>query len=314
MKKIYFYTSILLLFVLVWLNKENTTEGARGRGKKGKQGGGGGGRGGGGGGRGGGGGGRGGGGGGRGGRGGMPGWMRKLTPEQLYELLHPPKPIRFVGLSAENLHDIYRAIDQKTEKKKEVYASNAAAKIAKVVAQTQKTMADAAASFEFEDSEEPDPYMELPPKIEILDKTCPTKEEVIKQLIELNVNDDKFNEMIDRKDKNYAKAYKDLMIQLKFIPTINWSQRFKKPGHKTHSPPVSSEAVNPKCNCLTDPNMCKNYAFLQFVYNDQIDAESSMRLAKSYIFMYNSFYGAVDLDDLRVQLKEFFEFTPQLPI
>jgi hypothetical protein len=249
MKKFFFYTSIFILCILIWLNIRN---------KEGVE-------------------------------------TQKL----------------FIGLSAENLYDIYNAIEQVTEKTTVVSGapSGGVSKIADSAQKLKDTAGDITSSFEFEDNNDYDDDDEPPKDIVTTQKTCPTKEEVINQLIELGINDDEFNAIINQTNKN--KAYDDIIKQLKKIPTIPHTCSFRRKGRTIR---IDPKFCNPICNCIKVSNMCKNYKYLQNVYNDQLQDTSIMAITKSALYSQApTLNTAIDVDELKTRLKDFFNFMPEIP-
>ena len=196
MKKFFFYTAILVLCILVWLNKKN------------KEG---------------------------------------LDSENI-----------FIGMSPENLYNIYKVIDDMPGSR----------------TNDGEVLDDENEDDENEDDENEDdenaPYASVPSNSKSNSNSilCSSKSIIIEKLRQLEINDDAFNKIINPEDNNLDKAYDVLIKQLKTIPSVIYKtcdtrKKKKKNKKKEHCPKP------PSCNCIKDVSMCKNYTYLNYVFNTE---------------------------------------------
>ena len=204
MKKFFFYTSIIILCILVWLNKKN---------------------------------------------------------KESFEA-----PNVFIGMSPENLYNIYKTIDDNP-------VLNPNKKDEKPDENTNENID--------EEEEVPQPYIVTRSQ----PASCSTKTEIIEKLKLLEINDEEFNKIINPPDNKLDVAYDKLIIQLKTIPNVIYKtcDNRKKKGKKKkdYCPPL------PVCNCITDQNMCSNYTYLDFIFNDKTN-EDLLVLGRINSGAYNS--------------------------
>lgn len=154
---------------------------------------------------------------------------------------------------------------------------------------------------------------EPPPPKKVTIKRCPTHEEIVDQLLKLNITDSKFNELVNRPDGNKEKAYTDVVNALKTLPTIPYTCRYVKKGHKT-AQYFPEEICMPKCQCIQDINMCKNFKYLYNTLDENEDDFNNIRrITDSYLFNSPAPKGAVDLTDLKYKLKDFFGLRIDTP-
>ena len=254
MKKFFFYSSIFILCILIWLNKKN---------------------------------------------------IEGIDDDNIFK-----------GMTAENLREIYTALEMLSEKTttittmvpnviKNVIPSNAATAVA------GEAVSTGVSTFNTinEQTTEEDPYKKVTTTV----KRCPTHEEVVDQLLKLNITDSKFNQLVNRPDGNKEKAYNDIVNALKTLPTIPYACRYLKKGHKTHQY-FPEEICMPKCQCIKDINICKNFKYLYNTLDDnEEDFNNISRITDSYLFNSPAPKGAADLTDLKYKLKDFFGLRIDTP-
>jgi hypothetical protein len=225
----------------------------------------------------------------------------------------------FKTMTADNLLDIYKVMNGMTvytdTKVSAVTApvDEATKKITETTEKITETTTAITSSITFED----DAYEEEPPPPPPQQsQSCPTKEEVIKQLKELDINDREFIDIINIEPVD--KAYDQLYKILKLIPTVIYKQSYRKRGHRTNSQ-IPRNIWDPKCTCLSDSNMCKNYTFLDPVLQDIDDNfNHNLIILNAPVFGDNTVIRSggtlgggpsIDLNSLKFNLREFFKLT-----
>ena len=238
-------------------------------------------------------------------------WLNKKNKEGIGE-----GDTIFKGMTAEDLRNIYTALEKLSEKTttvttmvpnviKNVIPSNAATTVA------GDAISTGVSTFNTIDEQtaEEDPYKKVTTTI----KRCPTHEEVIDQLLTLNITDSKFNQLVNRPDGNKEKAYTDITNALKTLPTIPYACRYLKREHRTHQY-FPEEICMPKCQCIQDINICKNFKYLYNTLDDnEEDFNNILRITDSYLFNSPAPKGAADLTDLKYKLKDFFGLRIDTP-
>jgi hypothetical protein len=135
---------------------------------------------------------------------------------------------------------------------------------------------------------------------------CPTKSEVIYQLRKLEIKDETFKELINPIDNKLDVAYDNLMKKLKNIPNIIYKRCNKQQDPKDVCPPL------PVCNCLFDQDMCNNSKYLNYVFNDQLEPASILKIVNSGLYTNPTLSNVTDIKDLTdSKLKEFFFPLPK---
>ncbi len=195
MKKFFFYTSIIILCVLVWLNKKNK-EGI-------------------------------------------------------------VSPNVFIGMSPENLYNIYKTIDDNPLPNQN----------------TQQTNQNTNENIDKEEVSQPYIVTKQQPA------SCSTKSEIIEKLKLLEINDEAFKTIINPPDNNLDLAYDKLIIQIKTVRNVIYKTCDTK--KEEYCPPL------PICYCITDQNMCNNYKYLDFIFNDP-SSEDLLILGRINSGAYNS--------------------------
>ena len=57
-------------------------------------------------------------------------------------------------------------------------------------------------------------------------------------------------------------------------------------------------------------NMCKNYTFLQYVYNDEFEDTDILNIMKSRVYGFPEVTNSADVPTLKSNLKYFFGLMP----
>jgi hypothetical protein len=102
------------------------------------------------------------------------------------------------------------------------------------------------------------------------------KSTVISNLQQTDINDENFIKTI-----NSVNAYDSLINKLKNIGKIIYKPCDNKNKNKNKNKKQKQKKCDPVCNCITDVDMCKNYTFLKYVYNEELEESAVINNIKS---------------------------------